>query len=364
MEKSKKRSFFKCLSLLILLSGVLSFSSCTKNDEPIVGPTVDPPFLTTGFHIVNEGNMKPPLGSFTTYSYATNQVAQNPDLEFGTTTCYAEKWLGKIYFVSKQGKRLVVVDEKTMTKVGLIEDMPDGRAFVGVDENIGVLTTNEGAYRLNIKTLELGKVLDQTNGVECGGITVVGDYLFIIQKKVGILVYDIKKDFAFVKELGMASVGFVMTKDGSLWAANTNELLKINPATLTTEKTILPEGVMIRNNWGGWNKGSLAASMRENVLWFTKAASEWGGGNEIYRYEIGNISSLNKPFIKSTDAEDDFYGSGIAVDPTRDIIIAIFTKKYAYSDNRLVFFDSKTGVEKKRTLYEGFYFPGMIIFNY
>lgn len=360
MEKSKKNVLFSRLSLLILLSGVLSFASCDK-EEGNDKPTIDPPFVTNGFYVVNEGSLGSP-GFFETYNYRTNQLVKN-DIELGNTACYADQWYGKIYFISKQDKIVTIVDEQTMTEVGSIEEIPDGRAFVGVTETIGVVTTAEGAYLLNLKDYKLGKVLEKTDGVECGGVSVHGDYLFVLQKELGILVYDTKKDFALVRELGMASVGFVRTKDGSLWAANTNQLIKINPMTLKTEIVALPEQCEILNNWEGWNKGFLTASPSENVLWFIKATYSWGGGNQIYRYEIGNPTSLDKPFIQSSDKTDNFYGGGIYIDPTQDIIVATFVND-AYNDNRLVLFNTKTGKEIHRHTYSGTIFPGMILFHY
>lgn len=362
MEKSKKRNIFTRLSLLIFISGVLLFASCSKEDnwDEII---IDPPLNTYSFYIVNEGQMGKTMGSISEYNYYKKTLVHHV-LTFGNTTCYGDRWHGNLYFMSKQGKRLCVVDEQTMTEVGSIEEMNDGRAFVGITKNVGVVTTSKGAYVLDILNMKLVKNLEKTENKQCGGVFVHDNHLFVLQQELGVLVYDIQNDFTLVRELGMASVGFAQTKDGSLWAANNTELLKINPQTLNVEKVTLPEGVKIINSWGGWNKGGFAASKRENVLWFIKAASMWGGGNEIYRYEIGKPESLEKPFIKSTNAEDDFYGSGIAIDPARDIIVATFTKKYDYNDNRLVLFDSKTGEEKERIVYNGYFFPGMIIFNW
>lgn len=325
-----------------------------------------------GFYIVNEGWFGHDPGSVSYFDPKTETLTlnvyklNNGGMTLGTTTCYGALWEGRYYFISKQGRRVVVADALSMKDRGSLEVTGgDGRAFVGVNESSGVLTTGEGAYRLSLDPLVLGAAIEGTVGAQCGGVYATNNYLFVINQDEGIQIFSIANNYALVKTHPTGSVGFARSKDGSLWAADGGTLVKINPETLDIQEIALPSGVVINNSWGAWNAGSLCASPIENALFFTKAGM-WGGGREIYRYVIGQIESLGTAFATSSVADDNFYGSGISVDPVSGDIVATFVKDGwgdSYSDNRLVVFDGRTGAEKSRTVFTGYWFPSMVLFN-
>ncbi len=63
---------------------------------------------------------------------------------------------GKLYLVSKQGP-LVVTDAKSLVETGRITTMPaNGRAFMGLDNTNGLISTSDGIYPLNLSTLAVG----------------------------------------------------------------------------------------------------------------------------------------------------------------------------------------------------------------
>lgn len=325
-----------------------------------------------GYFIVNEGQFGKDNGSVNYYEPKTQTLtervfaANNPASKLGMTTCYTTQWQGSIYFVSKQDARLISVDALSFQSKGSLSNLSggDGRAFAGVDATWGVVTTSNGAYRVSLNPLAVGDQLDKTSKTQCGGVYVSNDYVFVTLASKGINIYNIKENYKFVKNHPKGAVGFAKSKDGSLWAGDGNTLVKINPATLDIEDIALPTGVTINNSWGAWNTGGFCAAPTENWLYFTKGGM-WGGGREIYRYKIGDIASLNQVFATSTVADDNFYGSGISVDPKTGDIVATFVKDgfSDFDDNRLVIFDGATGAEKSRITYKGFFFPSMILSN-
>lgn len=320
-----------------------------------------------GYYIVNEGWLGHDMGSVNYYDPASDSIftkvyqAANEGMELGVTTQSGTIWNNTFYLVSKQGRRLVAANLYDMKDKGSIEDMPDGRAFAGIDESRGVVTTSDGAFLVNlgINSISLGTALDSCER-QNGGVMVEGDYIFMINQNKGVLVYS-KSSLAFVKGLGMASVGFAKTKDGNVWAANETELLKINPQTLAVEKIDLPDGVKVNNTWGAWNLGPFCAAKDENALYFAKSGM-WGGGKDIYKYVVGDLSSVNAPFINGKTG-DDFYGAGIGVNPVTGDVVATYTAPYGYDDNRLVTFDAKTGQEKSRKTFGYYWFPAAIVFQ-
>lgn len=326
-----------------------------------------------GYYIINEGQFGKTMGSINYFDPKSKKLvpqiyaAANPSLTLGNTSCYAAQWQDRLYFVSKQAPRLVSADALSLESKGSLDNLSgaDGRAFVGVDDTWGVITTSKGAYRVSLNPLAVGNQLDKTANTQCGGAFVVRDNLFVILANKGVNIYNIKDNYKFIKNHPKGAVGFAQSKDGALWAGDGNTLIKIDPSTLDITEIPLPTGVSFVSSWGAWNAGSLCASTKENWLYFVKGG-QWGGGREIYRYKIGDITSLNQVFATSTVADDAFYGSGITVDPQTGNIMATFVKDGwgdSYKDNRLVTFDGVTGAETSRFTTEGFWFPTMILAN-
>lgn len=362
MEVLKKRGFFAKITLLIAISGMSLLFSCDKN-EP-VRVEVCPGLKLKSVYIYNEGQFGKSMGSINILTPGATSI-ETTNTAFGNTTSHGSQWMGRLYFVSKQGKRFVGIDEKTFTEIGYIEDMKDGRAFAGIDATRGVITTAAGAYIVDLEKFKIGQMLEGTDKAQCGGVFVMNDNIFLIHRNEGIFVYDIKADYKLIKKLGKASVGFTLMKGGSLWAANTTELIRINTKTLTAERITLPTGVLIPDTWGAWNQGSLLAVPNEYSLYFTNKKSTFGGSNSIYKYRLGDASSLEQPFATSTVDGQSFYGSGIGIDPISGNIIGTLVQdgwgdNYKY--NSVVEFDAKTGKEIRRIDYEGFYFPSGMIF--
>lgn len=349
----------------LLIFCALALFACQKSNVPEPEPAAEPIV-----YIVNEGWFGHEMGDVNRFDFSKGIfeknlfASQNDKLTLGATTCYGTRFDGKFYFVSKQGNRLVQANGSDFKHIATLTEIGgDGRAFAGVNQNEGVVTTSKGAFRVSLNPLKLGAALEGTDDKQCGAVAVVGDYVFVINSAKGIQIYSVSQGYKLVKELGKGSVGFVEMPTG-LWAANDNELLKIDPTTLNVETIVLPEGVKINSSWGAWNKGSLCGDPKNNVLYFAKSGA-WGGGNAIYRYVIGEPKSLEKVFATSNDAEDSFYGAGIAVNPTNGMIVATFTKDgwgENYANNRLVFFSPQTGNETGRYLYSGYFFPAMILF--
>lgn len=327
---------------------------------------------TSGFYIINEGWFGHDMGSVNSFNPLTSELltnvygAANAPLELGNTTCYGSIWDNKIYLISKQGRRLVACDALTFKEVGALAELGsgDGRAFAGINKKMGIVTTSDGAYILDLEPLCLREALEGSQESQCGGVYVSDRNVFVISQSKGILVYDINS-LTLVKEYPKGEVGFARTKDGDLWAAHQNVLIRINTSFLGFEEVTMPEEVVINNSWGSWNAGPLCASTHENALYFTKSGT-WGGGREIYRYKVGDLGSLNSVFATSSATDDAFYGSGIEVDPVSGDIIATMVKEGwgdSYQDNRLVIFDGATGVEKSRKTFQGYWFPAMVVFK-
>ena len=104
---------------------------------------------------------------------------ENPGVELGCTNQYGAIWDGRLYMIAKQekdpgativGGRITVADASTMKVIKQLQLIDpsgaqcDGRAFVGVTDKKGYVSSSNGMWILNLETLEIeGQVKSSAN---------------------------------------------------------------------------------------------------------------------------------------------------------------------------------------------------------
>lgn len=283
---------------------------------------------------------------------------ENPGETLGTTTQFATTFADHIFFMSKQGNRLVVVNRQSLIKEAVFTEIGgDGRAFVGVNPEKAYVGTSNGVRILNLNDLSLGNFIPGFSG-ETGCMLQAEQYVFIIN---GNKVHILENDEIVESISGSAFAGITRSVDGNVWVGAGTQLLKISPYTLEYEAIDLPNGMTISGSNGVWNAGSLCASNTENALFWCEAGS-WGSSQLIYKYEIDDMSSLDDVFHT---LPDDWvtYGAGLRVHPV-DNHIYITAKKDGWGDNskfnKLFVVNAETAnVETSANLEEYFWFPAL-----
>ena len=227
---------------------------------------------------------------------------ENPGHELGCTSQFGTIYGDKFYIVSQNrekdpgatviGSRLAVIDAKTMkvlkefTRIG----DSDGRSFLGVDEHTGYIGTSNGIFLYDIDKMEIGERItgtENTSGslysAQIGTMIRVGDRVFAVHQKDGLLVIDAKTHTLETTILkpeeheghGLGSI--VLSKDGTIWASPTVELTgtgaslpliwKVDPTTLTVQQVDIPTASGIEeipNSWYAWTADGFCASTKEN----------------------------------------------------------------------------------------------------
>ena len=355
---------------------VLKFTATNVSGTDSREFTVNVVLYKGGFFVINEGWFGHEMGSVDYFADANTRTeavysAANPGKELGNTTEFGAKWYGNYYFVSKQGRRLVKAAGADFKDAGeyvaaVADSDADGRSFAGIDENYGVYTTAKGAYVVDLKTMRSIKYLEGSKGAarvsQCGGAIAAGNYVFVINTKDGVYVYS-KSDYSQVRTevLCPATIGFVRTRDGKIWASDGPSLYCIDPSNLSVSKTDLPDGLKVYTDRWAWKPAMVDASSTQDVLYFASAT----GNNvqNIYRYRIGDPASLAEPFAKG-GASDFLSGGGFRVDPVSGDLVALFTgTSWGDNHNRLVVFDGASGAEKSRLTYEHYLYPALVVFN-
>ncbi|WP_070807504.1 DUF5074 domain-containing protein [Gabonibacter massiliensis] len=365
----------------------VEFAVSNKVGRDRISFAVDVRKYAGGFYVVNEGKYPDP-GSVNYYKkktwsqtvFETNNTGKN----LGKTTTNGVVFEGKMYLVSKQEcflSRVNIMDFKEEARIEDDENEPigmNGQAynFCIVDKTTGVLTTNHGALKVNLTSLSLGERLEGmdknylNDDTYCGDILKAGEYVFLINNG-KIKVYR-ASDLAFVKELGAGKSGFVQTKDGSLWATNENELVKIDVRSLKVERTVLGDDISVYyDRSSSYRPATFAVSTDGETLFFAKEKKEgWSiYGKEIWKFDV--VSRKAAKFYSAPSADLSVYGSALKVNPrTGDLYITYTEDGYSthYLNTAIYVVDGKSGQEKEKIFYtkeneDTYWFPSVIVFD-
>ena len=341
---------------------IFTFSDDSQIKVPMEDDASEYDF-SKGFFIVNEGQFGTTGGIINFYNTSSNQVdtdlfgIKNPEKELGVSTQFAAIYNEQMYIISKQGD-LVTANPYTLKETGRIENFnkvaADGRAFCGVNEHLGLVSTSNGIFKLNLHPLSLGDKIESITG-QVGELLQYRGHVYALSKNkihvINTTTWEVEKTFDKGKS------GLTVSKDGMIWSTHDNLLLKINPYTLEMETITMPKDIKATYNPWAWTQGSLTASKKENALFFVS-------GINIYKYEIGNINSLNTPLFTVPSGRM-IYGTGMSVNPQNNQVLVTTIVGYGAdsSKNNLYFYDGTTGSLKKNLFYEGMWFPSMILFS-
>lgn len=274
-------------------------------------------------------------------------------LEFGTV--YNEK----LYLVSKIGGPVVVADAYSLKEEQRIPSKSDNdwRAFLGISETKGLLSSSDGIHKINLETLQIEGKIPEISG-QIGDMERAGDYIFVLSQREGAIILN-ATSYEIEKRIPGMDLGFAKTADDNIWVAGESQLVKINPNNLETEGIEL--GFTAYGSWGSWHPGSITASA--NAVFIAKNGS-FGGGNEIYRYQ-DELASLEEPFITLPETEV-FYGTGLGYNPDTDQLI-VRTVRDGWGENssfnNLHFYNTNSGNLDKSESYKGYYFPAAPVFH-
>ena len=253
-----------------------------------------------GFFILNEGWFGHDNGSVSflnnedNFSYRTYQAA-NPGMELGTTSEYGQIYGENFYIMSKQGTRLIVADTKTLKSKKAFTDLAgDGRAVLGVNEKTVYVGASGGIQLLDAETLELGGIIAGTNDErgDIGMMTRVAKYVFAVKQSKGVFVIDAETN-TLLNTIENSNIGgLTVSKDGYIWASAGSEIVRIHPVTLETKTFTLSNAMA--SPWWAWCPDKIAASQKENALFYGYGSSWPNSETKIGKLLIGENGELTE----------------------------------------------------------------------
>ena len=366
-----KKLFFPAL----LLGAI--FTSCSDDEglsyEIISDNVAEAANASNGFFLVNEdwfGHCDGSVNYFkkkgAEYDIKYNVYANaNGGETLGTTTCHSAIWGDNIYFVSKQGNRLVVADAKTLKSKAVIQDLgDDGRAFQGVNEKKAYVGTGSGIV---IFDLESNAVVGKVNGIddEVGNIAYSNGKVFAITRN-ALFVINPETDKIIKQTEGQCSQ-LTMDRQGNIFVALSDKMLKVNSQTLATEDIAYSDNAKPADPWFAWNPGSMCYSTQtDHIYWTAK-------GKHIYKTDINTKTSTLIYTLGKSDKGTNlsFYGAGLRIDPLTDELI-IICKHSGWGNNGKYNFIYKLNNEGKEIMHQAildkngeeyFWFPSLPVFE-
>lgn len=398
----------------------LAISITAATLQSVAAADVD---YTKGVLIVNEdwyghnnstvNHLDPDNADGTYWTYRAIQK-ENPGKQLGCTNQYGAYWHDRLYLIAKQDKdpgasvqggRITVADARTLK---IIKQLPlidpsgaqcDGRGFLGVTADKGYISTSNGVWVFDLKTLTVTGMVkgsENPNGAGSGGNQDVGGSLyhgqcgmmvsaagrvFVAHQSAGLLVVDPDTDevvetvkmSVVAEKAGIGSV--VKSKDGMLWLSVAKKIdgsgaalpyiVKVDPVTLTTEVlsvTDLGATYGPSNSWYAWTPDGFFASEQHNVIYWTGGPNSWFSGTNLFRYDIDSGKATQIINLTQEGLNWKIYGCSVRIHPiTDEIYTSVFhsfqdqtyvTRRYT-SDGRLI---------KEYPMIAQYWFPSLPIF--
>lgn len=270
----------------------------------------------------------------------------NPGEGLGATAAYATIYGNRLYITCKQSNdggdsetegsgRFIVANAKTMEKIKGFADLKgrDGHSFVAVNNELGYIGTNNGILTFDMKNLEIGDAIPQTDG-SIGTMYHIGNYVFATNSyKGGVLVINTEDNT--LKKTILANAGtvgnIVVSKDGNVWIAATTKLIKINPYTLETTSYDIPDEAKLPSSNFAWTPDQFFASQQTNTLYWGRPEG-LTGSKTFFKFEIDNENPQPVKFFDLTGSEWSLYTAAAGINPVTDHIFLHLYKSFGLTD--------------------------------
>lgn len=342
--------------------------------------------------------------------------AENEGHELGCTNQFGAIWHNRLYLIAKQekdpgasitGGRITVADATTLKMLHQQPEIDpsgaqcDGRAFCGIDEHKGYVSTSNGIWVFDLDNYKItGQVkgsanpnaggdndkpnTDPTGSLyhgQSGTMILAEGKVFAAHQQYGLLVINPQTDevtdiipmTVVAEKAGIG--GIVRSKDGMIWASvakNTQgtgttlpNLVRIDPATLEYKIFNVPDDMYPpSNSWYAWTPDAFAASRIQNAIYWKGGPNRWFTGTKIYKYDIDNDKYSLFTDLDEEGADWKLYGCSLGVDPLNDdVYMSLYHEfgKRAYITRR---YNASGEIIKDYEMIENYWFPSIPIFAY
>lgn len=334
--------------------------------------------LTEGVVIIQKGSVDyydPKTGSL--YPDVYSALNYGNGIRMGSyDDLYATYMNGKLYMLlstsTSNTEHLFSADAKTLYAENSVIVGANLDGFLPLNDK-QALVLGGGAYRVDLSSFSKVTLLKKYGWAIYNGIIQHGKLLgnMTYSSPAKVEAYDVDALLS-AAENGMPApvtldiwqdgkVNFVKAGDGNVYTIGCNEeqteyyLVQI-ASDLTIKKEVLPF-VPMRCGYGGIYTTGLAVAKNGNEIYIPAE------DQSVYKYTLGNMASLNAPFIASPEGEEELSGAGINVNPQNGEIWVCYAEEVDWDEyaGKIVVFDT-TG-NKIKTIDCGDTAPQAVLFN-
>ncbi|MDU1890689.1 MAG: DUF5074 domain-containing protein [Dysgonomonas sp.] len=280
------------------------------------------------------------------YDASTGKVYHNcySSLNYGSKIAYEGSIMAsvvndKIYFTIYNSvtnyDHVVIADAKTLYKTNVLRGSTGYLSFTPLNKQYALISTFYNAYRLDMNTNQIVTFTKKLAHYIFSGITFNGKLLTnaTYRGEQNVWMYDINElisasedEFPVAEKLDIIQnkkSNFVLGKDGDLYttaiSGTMSQLVKIK-SDFSTETIDLSFNIS-SPGWYELNYKGIAASQTENAIFIP------ADNGAIYKYSIGDGSSLTKPFISAPEGNLKLYGTGVQVHPETGEVYVLYSEK-------------------------------------
>lgn len=336
-----------------------------EQNEDITKSTIVNVYSSKGIYTLNEPNMTASEGcrGIDEYLYGEDVVTRFVEGDytmFGSTNQYLSSSNGYLYSVASyttSGVAFSKFDALTGDHKAVITLLPSATtstinyAFEAIDQKQGVATNANGAYLIDLDNFTASEnILSGSKGAK--SIMVADGYIFMIvsSQVIAYSIDDLEAEPITIEGTLGATVGFVQSWDGDVWAASTTDFLRINTRDLTATTIALPNGTKLATDSWVFKQVSWAASTRDNTFFYC-TGSVWGSA-VVWKYDIDS-SSCNS-FVTTVDNLNSYwlYSNALEYDAEQDHLVCQTLQAYNSSSNLGIhIFDAQDASLNKEVLH-------------
>ncbi len=335
-----------------------------ENGEDVTKSTNVKVYSSKGVYTLNEPNMTASEGcrGVDQYLYGEDVVTRFIEGDytmFGTTNQYISSSNGYIYCAgsySQSGVSFSKFDALTGEHKASIQSLPESSkgttnyVFEAINETQAVATSSNGAYLVDLDTFTAGEKLANSKGAK--SVLVADGYIFMIVSSnvVAYSIDNLQAEPIVIEGTAGATLGFVQSKDGSVWAASNTDFIRINTRDLTASKTVLPNGSKLMVDSFVFKQVSWVASTIDNTFFYA-TGSAWGAAY-VWKYDI-NSGECTQMLASKEDLNGYMcYSTMFQYDAERDHLVCQTLQGYkAQSNLGINIFDVQSGELNKEVLY-------------
>lgn len=193
---------------------------------------------------------------------------------------------GKVLLLFPESSKAIVADAAKFIKQGELLFPGSPRCFAGTDSGKGYIGTDRGLFSVDLDNLSTGTCLESTEASGYTDLLYAQNRLFALQDDGKVIAVDPAS--GQISTLPADScTALVQTASGAVWTAAGSTLYRIDPATLETTRTDLPEHARIGR--------FLLGSTEEEALFFTSGSAT--DSCSLYRFSPEDARSLDYPFF-------------------------------------------------------------------